>query len=154
MKRDWLQIVTNLAIVVGLVALLYELNQNHLHNRTQLVATSFEFWNTRLISQMGDNPSPTISKYLNNPDDLTDEEMPIVYGFLGTVFLEREYSAKMAGLGTMDPTGTMGTDALARLYLTNCISLEWWDTYKFDFPGILPIIEPEVANLRTSCTND
>ncbi len=151
MFKEWFQIFTNIAVVIGLGAVIYELNQNHLHNRTQLVASSFEFWNSRLLAQMGENPSPIISKYLTDPEPLTATELVVVHGYLGTIFLEREYSAKMADLGTMDPIGVNGTDLLARRYINSCVGLEWWDANRFDHFFTESIIESEIRELRTRC---
>ncbi len=42
MKRDWLQLLTNIAVVIGIGVLIYELNQTHLYNRSQVIAVDYQ----------------------------------------------------------------------------------------------------------------
>ena len=80
--NSWLSLIASVGILAGLVLVAMELNQNTDQLRLQLVfqTTQKLFDNNRDL--LGDNPAPTISKSITNPEDLTYEEFLIANVFV------------------------------------------------------------------------
>lgn len=78
MKRDWLQIFSNVAILAGLVVVIYEINQSRDLAYGQILATSYATINERFVAQMGDSPQLALQKAVLNPDSLTPEDAVIL----------------------------------------------------------------------------
>ena len=76
MNRDWLQIVSNLGVVAGLVFLGFQILQDREMKRADMIAATFQDDNTRLIALLGENSGATISKIINNRC-LSEEEQTI-----------------------------------------------------------------------------
>ena len=53
MKRDWIQITSNIAIMIGLGVVIYELNQNYIHARVQLLNDDYINTQTHLYTICG-----------------------------------------------------------------------------------------------------
>ncbi len=62
MKRDWLQLLTNIAVVIGIGVLIYELNQTHLYNRSQVIAIDYQTLTDINLAMVGDNPAGAFAK--------------------------------------------------------------------------------------------
>ena len=56
MKRDWIQLLTNVAVVIGLVLLIYELNQSRNLTRAQVVDQVYGAAVNRNLALMGESP--------------------------------------------------------------------------------------------------
>ena len=78
MKRDWLQICSNIAIVVGLIVVIYELNQNNHRVRAQLVMDDYANVLSHWSDLMGDDPAAAIAKAMQDPSMLTPSDRIIV----------------------------------------------------------------------------
>ena len=74
MKRDWIQISTNIAVVIGLIVVIYEVNQTNIHKRAELGTVSFEMHLSRRAASLGDDPSPTLAKAMSDPEELSLSE--------------------------------------------------------------------------------
>ncbi len=74
MKRDWLQISSNIAIVIGLFILVYELDQNHKQTSAQLINEDYVSIRDHLHTLMGENPAAAIAKARLNHETLSEEE--------------------------------------------------------------------------------
>jgi hypothetical protein len=78
MKRDWLQMVSNLAIIAGLIIVIYELNQSRNLAYGQILASSYATINTRMVTQMGENPQLALEKAVLNPESLTSQDAVVL----------------------------------------------------------------------------
>ena len=87
MRRDWLQITSNVAIVVGLIVVIFELNQNSHHVRAQLVMDDYNIDIARYNDLMGDNPATAIAKAWQDPSLLTPEDEIVVDAYLRSKYL-------------------------------------------------------------------
>jgi len=74
---DWIQAVSAVAIVVGVILVVAEMRQNSDLMRTQLIneIISDHFAYDRQI--MGENPSPTLIKACFHPEDLSEAELSV-----------------------------------------------------------------------------
>ena len=72
---DWVQIITGLAVVVGIGLVIWELQQAREIARFEQFNTSFAQYSARVHTQMGENAASAVAKACDHPDDLTTEEM-------------------------------------------------------------------------------
>jgi hypothetical protein len=72
---DWVQILTGVAVVVGLGLVIWELQQAREIARFEQLNTSFAQYTQRIQTHMGENAASAVAKACDHPDDLTTEEM-------------------------------------------------------------------------------
>ena len=101
MKRDWIQITSSVAIVIGLVVVIYELNQNFLNARAQLTHDDYVNIHAHLYTLMGENPALAIAKARKSPHELTEEDRIVVDAHLFSQYLffeSYEYISQTTGV--------------------------------------------------------
>ncbi len=72
MKRDWLQITSNVAIIIGLGIVIYELQQTRELSFTEGLASSGSILTTRTVSMMGEDPRQALLNAALYPDRITE----------------------------------------------------------------------------------
>jgi hypothetical protein len=126
MKRDWLHILSNVAIVIGLFFLIYELNQSHKQARATLVNDDMASVREHLHTVMGENPAAAIAKARMNHESLSEEEK---------VVLDAHFRTRLSQLSTYE-------------YITAETGV-----YKNDWRDVVPVVirqtfDYEYARLR------
>jgi hypothetical protein len=86
-RRDWLQISSNAAIIIGLIVIVYELNQNHHHVRAQLVMDDYSHLLAEISTLMGENPATAIAKARQDPSRMTPEDRIVVNAYLESKYI-------------------------------------------------------------------
>lgn len=130
MKRDWLQITSTLAIIVGLVIVIYELNQTQMHVRSQLLMDDFVSRQTLENTMMGDNSAAAIAKARSDPEQLTAEERIIVEAHLASVFIRLESYEYIEDVGVFDETWELAIPLEAREVFDYPYARSWWARYR------------------------
>lgn len=72
MKRDWLQITSNIAIILGLGIVIYELEQTRELSFTEGLASSGSVLTARTVSMMGEDPRQALLNAALYPDRVTE----------------------------------------------------------------------------------
>ncbi len=90
MKYDWPRILSNLAIILGLVLVWYELNQNQELSRAQAQMDDSAALQAFEHTLMGDNPAAAIVKARADPTQLSAEEKIIVDSYVTSIFVRLE----------------------------------------------------------------
>jgi hypothetical protein len=129
MNRDWLQICSNLAIVVGLVVVVYELNQNHLHVRAQLVMDDYTNVLGRHSDVMGENPASVIAKARSNPEQLTEEERIVADAHLSYVYVQLGSQSYMTTLGIFEYWKEIAVPVVNEIY-DYPYARAWWKEHR------------------------
>jgi hypothetical protein len=88
MKRDWVQIVSNMAIIVGLVVVIFELRQSHTIAEAQLTNEDYGTIRGHYSALMGDNAADALAKAKAAPDKLTDAERIVVDAHLLSLYVQ------------------------------------------------------------------
>jgi hypothetical protein len=78
MKRDWLQLISNAAIVAGLVVVIVELNQTRNLAFGQMMDGEFAMINDRYLAAMGESPEETLYKAAFDPGTLTGRDAVVL----------------------------------------------------------------------------
>ena len=129
MKRDWLQLFTNIAVVIGVIVLIFEIRQTHFLTRVELISERQNLYVGRLYQLMGDQPSTALSVAYKNPTALTDEQKIVVDSYLKSIVTTLDGTAYMMELGVFDSnTGWQTNDVPKeiRQYLGFPYARDWW----------------------------
>ncbi len=78
---DWIQIITGFAIVLGLILVIWELNQGRQIAVAQQVESGFDHFANQLLTQMGEDPAGSIAKACDEPDSLTTRDMIVLSAY-------------------------------------------------------------------------
>ena len=87
MKRNWAQILSNIALILGLVVLIYEVRQSNLYAESENVSASFAISIAREESVFGENPAGVLAKALEDPEGLSTSEILVVDAYHRQFFL-------------------------------------------------------------------
>ena len=72
--NNWLQVLTNVAIVAGLVIVVYELNQTRQLAHAQIQVDQSMRGTSRSVAVMGEDPREALAKAAFRPEDLVEED--------------------------------------------------------------------------------
>jgi hypothetical protein len=128
-KRDWLQITSNIAIVIGLVIVIYELNQNHLHVRAQLLMDDYTNILSHQISKMGENPAIAIAKAKSDRAHLTEEQRIVVNAHLRFVYTRLSSESYMTQIGIFTSWREVVIAVVQEEYNYE-YAREWWVSFR------------------------
>ena len=76
--KEWLQILSNIAILVGIIFVYWEIQQNQTLTRIQLVSDGMMMRADRANSLVGENPTLVLEKACLSPDELTTSDKMIL----------------------------------------------------------------------------
>ena len=128
MKRDWLQIISNAAIIVGLAVVIYELNQNRQHARAQMLQGDYAEILAHQHSLMGENPAEAIALAMSRPEELSDQQKLVVDAHLRIVFIRLDATKFVAdATGVIDNEDAMeGVPRALKTYFHYEYARDWW----------------------------
>ena len=139
-SNTWLALVANLAILVGLILVVLELNQNTEHIRLLLMdqITARMKENNRAL--LGENPTTAIEKSIHEPESMTYAEFRIVDAYLINVVgvWEDRFFLFEAGLAGASDWKQRIKEEVA-FELGSRFAKNWWRE------GGRKFVEPEVA---------
>lgn len=84
---DWIQILGASAIAIGLLLVLYELQQGREIAGTQLISDRFTALSSHYDALMGENPSAVLAKACLSPDELSLQELEVLQAYFNAKFL-------------------------------------------------------------------
>jgi hypothetical protein len=75
---NWLQIIGNLGLVIGLVLVAVQIKQNNDLAKAQLLSDGWLAVMQRQTALFGENPAASIARGSVTPDQLTDEDLVVL----------------------------------------------------------------------------
>lgn len=127
MKREWLQIVTNVGVLLGLVAVVYQIEQANQHALAGIADSSYQLNAGNLNQLMGENPAFAVSKAMTDPANMTDSDRVTWDARLQQVMYEAEFYYTMEQVGIYkQPFWHEIVRNMARRNLAYPLGLEWW----------------------------
>ena len=126
MKRDWIQIISSIAIVVGLVIVVFELNQNSIHQRAQLTHDDYVNLHTHMYTLMGENPAAVIAKARTSPQELSEEERIVVDAHLFSQYLFLESYEYIEQMGVFADDWKDVVPVVIKKYFDYPYARSWW----------------------------
>ena len=145
----WLQIFSNIGVVIGLFFVGFQIIQDRELKRAELTTVLFSENRETERAKMGDNPAPVIAKVLKN-ETLTEEDQVVADAYLWEIFLRWMYSAEMEQQGIY--TGRWRENfRLGRLFQTDYgLRFAEQETENQDFPEwFRDILKLEIAKIRS-----
>ena len=138
---DWVQILTGIALVVGIFLVLEELEQNKRFTQAQMISESTDQGLQRTLSILGENPMAAMAKACDPREKLSREDA-LVLNHLFTAYMMTVMRAY-----EVDKVGGFATDRWKRIARGNLISIfttqhgrDWWRNYS-EFSQIEPIVK-------------
>ncbi len=122
MKRDWFQTLSNLALILGVAMVIYELRQTRDFTEAELLTVEVSRISDRLLAKMGDAPMSALTKSVHDPEELTEEEIVVLDAYYNLIVLNwtsLKLTRELIGLGA-----TVGVEESVRLQARRVFSSE------------------------------
>ena len=131
MKVNWVQAITNVSVIVGLVLILYELRQSHDLARSQLIDNSYVQAITNNLATMGESPSEALTRSFVCPEKLTANDVVNLHFYYLALLIDWNRSREPNGMGYFmdqdDPFATARMRVPMQIYLLNSEpGRSWW----------------------------
>ena len=147
MNRDWLQLLTNIAVVVGLVLLIYELNQSRNLTRAQVVDTVYGAAITRNLALVGETPHETIAKSVFRPEDITESDTVVLTQFYTALLISWLRNQDETGAGYFG-IGYVQVIATEAYFINTVPGRKWWNAVKgLQDPEIVKAVDTALAGI-------
>ena len=147
MKYDWPKLLSNIAIIIGLVLVIYELNQSRDLAMFQIQVDDFIAVQNFHNSLLGENPGAAIVKAKESSQDLSAEEAFVVDNFLDSIMARLE-SYEFVSLFGGDYESAVLFDL--RKHFNSEYARDWWERekrFEADWrPGITEIVDKFYAD--------
>ena len=145
---DWIQIVTGLALVIGLGLVGVELVQSRDVAEAQLGSDGFNQHFQSLMTLMGENPAAASVKACHDPRSLSDEELAVLEAYYASLITSvgRAYVIEQT-TGLNEGSWMAMADTGFFLMFRTLAGRTWWDKNKEAFaPEIVNFAEPLMKN--------
>ena len=96
---DLIQVLTTIAMVIGLGLVIYESRQSRELAQLEALNQGIATRNQHVVAALGENPSDVWVKGCLSPEELTQSEVAILYNDIGIFFLMTERIVMMQALG-------------------------------------------------------
>ena len=124
----WLSVLTNIAILAGLLLVVFELNQNSELARVGLLHEGTVVENDLWLSLMNEAPNEVIAKSVECPERLTYADYIVIDSYLFTALniVYRNYEMAQENLFTQDDW-KKEVEGFAHWYLKDPFGRSYWD---------------------------
>jgi len=128
MNKDWRQLLSNLAILFGLVAVVYELNLNRKLGQAELLRAEFSDILAHQFALMGDNAAEAIALARTHPEDLNDQQRLVVDAHLMVLVVRLDSNQLIANsIGILEPDMALeGLPRAVKAHFNYEYAREWW----------------------------
>lgn len=129
-KRDWLQIIANAGIIIGLILVGFEIKQNSDLMKAQLLYEESQRFVSYEMAMFGDNPAAVWAKAHTEPENLTLEERRIMEAYFWTFTEQARATQMLAEMGLFRHEDWLSRVANeASFFFGNEYGLAWWQTF-------------------------
>jgi hypothetical protein len=150
---NWLQILGNLGLIVGLVLVAVQIKQNNDLAKAQLLSDGWLAaiqWN---LAQIGENPAISIAKASAAPDQLTDEDLIVLDGIVGAHRLVGTRAASLDAAGYGFYPLEQFAAFFAETTLNSPFGIAWWHEQRHgagpEESALADLIDREITELGT-----
>ena len=138
MKRDWLQLISNIGVIIGLIVLIYEVNQSNSYAEADNASVSAGLAVNREISVVGENAAAILAKAIDDPDSLNTQELVVIDAYHRQLLMELMNQAYQAELGIFSDDWEEGWGNYIRLHLDYPFGRKWWSLQRHRMLGDSP----------------
>lgn len=157
--NNWLQIVANAGIVIGLLLVGFQMKQNSDLLKTQLLYDESRRIVDFEMQMLGDEPSRVWAKSMTEPMELTLEERRAMEAMLWIYAEHVRATRLLAELGLLEDDEWRGRVlAESGFYYGNPYGLAWWKNYSEDNANLpqdlVDAVNERLASASASTTLD
>ncbi len=140
-ERDWIQLTTNVAVVIGLLLLIYELNQSRDLTRVQVVDAAYNAAVSRNLAVLGESPEKAIAKSVFSPNEITQSEAVVLSQFYTALLVSWLRNKDERGLGYFERS--FEEVIVSEVYFLNTVpGRKWWASIRgFTDPEIVAAVD-------------
>jgi len=128
--NSWIALGANVAILIGLILVVYEIRQNSALVRAQIVADVFSDQKALAIAQMGDNYPQALARSMQEPASITLEDVAILRSALEAQLLEFRGDGVLEEIGVFTGRWRQDLNSTSRPFTTP-IGRKYWE-YWYD----------------------
>ncbi|MEQ9451104.1 MAG: hypothetical protein RJQ07_05920 [Pseudomonadales bacterium] len=147
---NWLQLLANIALIVGLILVAVEIRQNSDLTRADLYSQHLTNWQDTERSKIGESLSVTIAKSIDTPEKLTSAEMVELEGYYRSILQQfvRRVELKEMGVFVL-PSESIVCGNFKRRFGTK-FALAWWEVTRSEWhPTVETMLEECVDQTRS-----
>jgi hypothetical protein len=149
---DVVQMATGIALVLGLVLVLWELRQAKSLTLAELTSQAFSEQMEEARTVMGEHPATAIAKACNDPESVTKDDLIVLQAYYGSVM------SQIWRLRILEDVEDFGVQwqSIAREGLIGLLSTEhgrWWFAENVARDAELAAIGDEILALDPSCAD-
>lgn len=129
-EKSWLpslQLVTNLAVVAGIIVLIFELNQNRDLAQVQAYDNAYLTATSRNLALLGETPQISIARSIFHPDDLTPEDVIVLHQYYTAILVNWRRLKDEHAIGYFGG-GWEGVVAAETFHLNTYLGRKWWNS--------------------------
>jgi len=148
----WGQIAMNLAVVIGIIALIVELNQTRELASVEIADSAYNSAITRNLTLLGEAPHDAIAKAIFFPDDITPTDAVILDRYYTVLLLSWRALKDERSVGYFgdDWKAVVAEDAFN---LNSVAGRKWWVVSRpYHDPEIAKVIDQTLASTDPSQT--
>jgi len=137
--NDWLQLLTSVGVLVGLLLVVLEIRQNNELARAETSAGTFAMWESLSQSEFQSDINDLFVKSIEHPSELTTSEIMDLNSWLVNVVSIYQRNARMHAMGLAgDPE--VGLRGAANYYFTGPFARAWLEENKDWIIDTTPIV--------------
>ncbi len=150
---SWITVTTNLGLLLGVILVIFQINQNSELVREQIDHASWSDNMNLHLAMMGDNPAAAVAKAIENPSELMVEDTTILNAYLTYWALAevREIYTYARGMQIVPPSSFTSDDrgiALHRRVLGNAYAKARFED------GFGPSLTPRMQSFMDSLSGN
>ena len=143
---NWFQIISNVAIIVGLALVIYELNQSKLVANGQMIDASASRMNDQYLAMMGEDPRDALAKAALRPGDLDEKDAVTLDAFYMSIILGWANLYYTSELLDVERRWRAGVQTQTRIHFSSEPGRRWLQAWAADPPmGLTEIADLALA---------
>ena len=127
---ELLHVVGNLAVLIGLIIVAYEIRQSSVIARAELSALYLTNWAEIDRSRQDADFAAVLAKSMERPEDLTLDEMVQLDGYLFSIIDQLNMDRAMYRFGIFRDPLQVEVASFARYVLTTPFAQSWWASFR------------------------
>ncbi|MBW2423889.1 MAG: hypothetical protein JRG86_06560 [Deltaproteobacteria bacterium] len=145
---SWFQIISNIALIVGLALVVYELNQSKLVANGQMIDAHASRMNDQYLAMMGEDPREALAKAALHPADLDEKDAVTLDAFYTSIISGWANLYFTSGLLDVERRWRAGVSTQARMYFSSEPGRRWLQATAADPPmGLTEIFDLALASV-------
>ena len=145
-----LQVVTNVAVVAGILVLLYELNQTKDLAQVQTVDNAYLSAMSRNLALLGETPQKSIAKAIFAPNDIGTEDVVVLNQYYTALIVSWRRLKDVRAVGYFGD-GWEEVVSEEAFNFNTPIGRKWWDSYQeYGDPEIISVVNAVLSRTATS----